>query len=177
MRGPGPYRSCALGGAAKVHWFPDSVSTAVCPSTVIGLSRVSGDADFRLNSSESRTPEDLSFRFSFVRTDRTAVRLSGGRRSPVEFLLLRNGPDHLRHLARQRGQPRIVGSAPKRPADGRDRRGNEQPSEVALPNFRDPDTRACPSAPRDSPATPSYPCETFVGQPSTLGLNDSCPCR
>ena len=44
--------------------FPDPVSTAVRPCTVLGLSRVSGDADFRLDSSNGRrTPEDLLFHF------------------------------------------------------------------------------------------------------------------
>ena len=44
-------------------WFPDLVSLTVCPCTVLGLSRVSGDAEFRLDSSKSRTLESLLFHF------------------------------------------------------------------------------------------------------------------
>ena len=47
----------------KPAGFPDPVSTAVRPCIVLGLSRVSGDADLRLESSESRTPEELLFHF------------------------------------------------------------------------------------------------------------------
>ena len=46
--------------------FPNPVSTAVCLCTVLGPSRVSGDADFRLDSSESRTWEDVFFISLFV---------------------------------------------------------------------------------------------------------------
>ncbi len=43
--------------------FPGPVSTAVRPCAVLGLSRVSGGADLRLESSESRTPEELLIHF------------------------------------------------------------------------------------------------------------------
>ena len=93
-------------------------------------------------------PQKNSF---FISSFVPAVRLSGGRGSSVAFLCRRDGPDHPRHLVRrhrrswhrrfpgqQRGQPRIVGSPPKCPADDRARSGNGQPPEVALPHLRDP---------------------------------------
>ena len=98
-------------------------------------------------------PRKNSFFIStFVPAAPTAARLPGGRGSSVDFLRRRDGPDHPRHPVRQhrrgqqhrqlpgqqRGQPRIVGSAPKRPSDDRDRSGDGQPPEVALPHLRDP---------------------------------------
>ena len=97
-------------------------------------------------------PRKNSFFIStFVPAAPAAARLPGGRGSSAAFLRRRDGPDHPRHLVRQRrrdqhrrfpvqqrGQPRIVGSAPKRPADDRDRPGNGQPPEVALPHLRNP---------------------------------------
>ena len=59
--------------------FPDPVSTAVCPCTVLGLSRVSGDADFRLDCSNGRrTPEELLIQF-LVRSRGPDRRPSPGR--------------------------------------------------------------------------------------------------
>ena len=76
--------------------FPDPVPMTVCPCTVLGLSRVSGDADFRFDSSESRTPESLFF----------------------HFLIRSRGPDRRPSLRRTRGPCRIPSSSrrPRRPA-------------------------------------------------------------
>ena len=76
----------------KPAGFPDPVSTAVCPCIVLGLSRVSGDADLRLESSESRTPEELLFHFHirscgpgrrpFLRRTRELCRFPSSSRRP-----------------------------------------------------------------------------------------------
>ena len=47
----------------KPAGFSDPVSTAGRPCIVLGLSRVSGDADLRFDSSKSRTPEELLIHF------------------------------------------------------------------------------------------------------------------
>ena len=59
--------------------FPDPVSTAVRPCTVLGLSRVSGGADLRLDCSNGRrTPEELLIHF-FIHSRSPDRRPSPGR--------------------------------------------------------------------------------------------------
>ena len=71
--------------------FPDPVSMTVCPCIVLGLSRVSGDADLRFDSSRSRTPEELLIHFlirsrcsgrPFLRRTRELCRIPSSSRRP-----------------------------------------------------------------------------------------------
>ena len=88
MRGPGPNRLYALGGAAKADGFPDPVSMTVRPCIVLGFSRVSGVVHLRLkSSSESRTLENRFFISLSVPAVSTAAR-SDGASSPMSNMCL-----------------------------------------------------------------------------------------